>query len=259
MPGPGAHFFYAMSSGLALNSLSKNQFGAHHVLFYTMHVLSSSLFKLYSQASLTIIQCFLLGSAGGLSHFFLDYLFEVNTQLQGDISKQVYLDSILVVLGLLALLFFFFFYIYRFQTETPQASVQKSPPPQRSLFAALQSLFVGALRLLPFRMPTLETSAQRTSLPRTILASIIAWFRSNVPELWCLKGFLVRSVRLASFKMAVVLFLVASGYVKWLEFYKTSWKRPGIGEEADVGVIIFMAKYFVLPHLLCLLSMHRDQ
>lgn len=36
MPGPGAHFFYAMSSGLALNSLSKNRFGAHHVLFYTI-------------------------------------------------------------------------------------------------------------------------------------------------------------------------------------------------------------------------------
>lgn len=155
--------------------------------------------------------------------------------------------------------FLFFSFISRFQPETPQASVQKSHPPQRSLLAALQSLFVGALRLLPFRMPTLETSAQRTSLPRTILASIIAWFRSNFPELWCLKAFLVRSVRLTSFKMAVVLFLVASGYVKWLEFYKTSWKRPGIGEEADVGVIIFMAKYFVLPHLLCLLSMHRDQ
>lgn len=144
-------------------------------------------------------------------------------------------------------LIFFHLIISRFQPETPQASVQKSPPPQRSLFAALQSLFVEALRLLPFRMPTLETSAQRsTSLPRTILASIIAWFRSNFPELWCLKAFLVRSVRLTSFKMAVVLFLVASGYVKWLEFYKTSWKRPGIGEEADVGVIIFMAKYFVL-------------
>lgn len=154
--------------------------------------------------------------------------------------------------------YFFSSFISRFQPETPQASVQKSPPPpQRSLFAALQSLIVGALRLLPFRMPTLETSAQRTSLPRT--TPIIAWFRSNFPELWFLKAFLVRSVRLTSFKMAVVLFLVASGYVKWLEFYKTSWKRPGIGEEADVGVIIFMAKYFVLPHLLCLLSMHRDQ
>lgn len=36
MPGPGAHFFYAMASGLALNSLSGSQFGAHHVLFYTI-------------------------------------------------------------------------------------------------------------------------------------------------------------------------------------------------------------------------------
>jgi len=51
---------------------------------------------------------------------------------------------------------------------------------------------------------------------------------------------------------------IASLYCMWcaIQIYVISPCRPAIGEEADLGVIIFLTFYFFLPYGLCITSMH---
>lgn len=59
--------------------------------------------------------------------------------------------------------------------------------------------------------------------------------------------------------MSFALVLIATIYVGYLDWFKTTKHMSGIGEEADVGVVIFMAKYFIVPHLMCILAMHYER
>nr|XP_011464517.1 PREDICTED: uncharacterized protein LOC101301979 [Fragaria vesca subsp. vesca] len=310
MPGPGAHFFYAMTSGLALSSLSKQRFGAHHILFYTLQAfvgpdigvfgewifkdvlhhypqrlqkffmngihdpwgymwcsfglalvymyLSRLLLKwrwlrLYSQAPLTYIQSFLLGATGGISHFFMDSLFERKSRkleavlATGDANKQVYPFPVAIVAIILTSLFAVFFCIYRSgPARSPPPASHQSPPRLRSLFAPLRTLLISGWMAPP-------------CVPRSKFDSVCGCLRSAFPELWCLKSYVRSSIRLPSVCMGLFLCFVASVYVKFLEVYKTSTQYSGIGEEADVGVVIFMATYFLAPHLMCILAMHQEE
>lgn len=55
--------------------------------------------------------------------------------------------------------------------------------------------------------------------------------------------------------------IVASLYCLWCasQVYWANPRRPAVGEEADLGVLVFLATYFFLPHGLCIMSLHpRD-
>lgn len=57
--------------------------------------------------------------------------------------------------------------------------------------------------------------------------------------------------------MLLVIF-ITSLYCIWCiaQIYWISPRRPAVGEEADLGVLVFLAIYFFLPYGLCIMSMY---
>lgn len=53
--------------------------------------------------------------------------------------------------------------------------------------------------------------------------------------------------------------IIATLYCTWCvsQIYWRNPPQPAVGEEADLGVLVFLALYFFLPHALCLLSMNQ--
>lgn len=56
-----------------------------------------------------------------------------------------------------------------------------------------------------------------------------------------------------------LILMIASLYCLWCasQIYLRQPSQPAIGEEADLGVIIFLAIYLFLPHGFCVLSMNQ--
>lgn len=250
MPGPGPHMLYTLGAGQAVAAISGGRFSPHHCIVYTINAffgpdlgsfsewlssvfnagsalasfmenhihhpfyyplilglplsfLYSSLSKLairrgflnsVSGVSLTRKQCLMLITAGSLSHFFLDHLFEENGHSHmytwilstgwWEGRAPINPDAVVVVAFLCITLIFGFIYINRVK-------------PTKS-----------------FKKQTKESF---------ILILIIA----GLYALWC----------------ASQIFLMKPS-------------RPAVGEEADLGVIVFMAIYFFVPHWLCVMSMN---
>ncbi|EXC16040.1 hypothetical protein L484_002124 [Morus notabilis] len=253
MPGPGPHLMYAMSSGVALTALSNGRFGPHHTLTYTLNaffgpdigsfsewlgstigfgfgfgsgladaihhpfyyvlilgiplcffyswlssfLLRRSLLHSLSGVALTKRQCLLLISAGSLSHFFLDHLFEEN----GHSSMYTWIlstgwwktrapinpDAVVVVGLLCTCLLGGFIYINRVKSSN-----------------------------------TIKQQSNQSVKLILVLASLYC--------LWCVS-----------------------------QIYWVNPRRPAVGEEADLGIFVFLATYLFLPHYLCILSTHpRD-
>lgn len=55
-----------------------------------------------------------------------------------------------------------------------------------------------------------------------------------------------------------LMLIIASLYCLWCasQVYWANPRRPAVGEEADLGVLVFLATYFFLPHCLCIMSMY---
>ncbi|KAJ4769240.1 polyprotein [Rhynchospora pubera] len=251
MPGPGAHMMYTLAVGSALMRLTRGSFSPHHCLVYALNAflgpdlgsfaewlssvlglgrgLGSSLMDLvhdplwytvllgfplcvfYSWVSsklhrlglldsisgvpLNRKQCLFLVSAGSLSHFFLDHLFEENGNSKmykwvlstgwWKGTAPIDVDSVLVIGLLCSILLAGFVYINRVKNG--------------------------------------------------------------------------QSVNSKSNKSLLLIYVVATLYCMWCAFqnYLRNPPRPAIGEEADLGVIIFLGIYFFIPHGLCILSMNQ--
>ena len=58
-----------------------------------------------------------------------------------------------------------------------------------------------------------------------------------------------------SLKLIIV---IAFLYGLWCasQIYLVNPRRPAVGEEADLGVLVFLFMYFFLPHYLCIASMN---
>ncbi|KAJ4849186.1 hypothetical protein Tsubulata_044778 [Turnera subulata] len=256
MPGPGPHMMYAMGSGLALTSLTNGRFSPHHTLTYTINaffgpdigsfsewlgsllggsaqslgsnladyihdpfyyililgfplcVLYSWVSKLLLQrkvldsvsgASLSRRQCFFLVSAGCLSHFFLDHLFEEN----GHSTTYTWI---------------------------------------------------------------LSTGWWKNRAPVNPDAVVVVGFLCTC----LLGGFVyinrvssVKSIQKQSYQSLNLMLIIVSLYCLWCasQIYWVNPRRPAVGEEADLGVLVFLAAYFFLPHGLCIMSLnprHHD-
>ncbi|OMO59807.1 hypothetical protein COLO4_34057 [Corchorus olitorius] len=256
MPGPGPHLMYAMSSGLGLTHLSKGRFTPHHTLTYTVNAffgpdigsfsdwLSSTLFPapsflsslpdaihhpfyyvlilgfplcvFYSWVSTLLVQrnlldsvsgvplsrrqCLLLISAGSLSHFFLDHLFEVD-------------DSSLSSARLI---------IYDLKDGVAEGRAPVNPD---------AVIVVGLL-----------------------CTCLIGGF------IYINRARLTKSPGKQSYHSMKLILMIASLYCLWCasQIYWVNPRRPAVGEEADLGVFVFMATYFFLPHCLCILSNNED-
>ncbi|XP_051136811.1 uncharacterized protein LOC127255352 isoform X2 [Andrographis paniculata] len=242
MPGPGPHTIYALGSGQALMYASGGRFGPHHCVTYAINaffgpdmgsfadwlssfspgsgrvlgssvehwihhpfyyplILSLPLSLLYSRlsrlllrkgilsgAALNLRQCILLISAGSLSHFFLDHLFEENGHTSmytwilstgwWETRASINLDSVVVISILCTVLIGGFIYIHRLKSEHRK-----------------------------------------------------------------------------SMKLIVA---VAGAYCLWCasQIYVVVPRRPAVGEEADLGVLVFLAVFYFLPHWFCIMSMN---
>ncbi|XP_057952596.1 uncharacterized protein LOC131146818 isoform X1 [Malania oleifera] len=250
MPGPGPHMMYALGSAVGLTSVSGGRFGPHHSLtyalnaffgpdigsfaewlastfarggssvssvaelihdpFYYILILGFPLSLLYSWVSRVLLQrgfldsfsgaplnrrqCLFLISAGSLSHFFLDHLFEEN----GHSSMYTWIlstgwwkgrapinpDAVVVIGFLCSCLIGGFIYINRVRSSK---SIRKQSTQQIKLLLAVAALY----------------------------------------SLWCAS-----------------------------QIYWVKPRQPAVGEEADLGVIVFLAIYFFLPHSLCIMAMN---
>ncbi|XP_021718965.1 uncharacterized protein LOC110686666 isoform X1 [Chenopodium quinoa] len=250
MPGPGPHMIYTLGSGLGLMVASNGRFSPHHCLcysinaffgpdigsflewltstvgfgdsvgsavadyihhpFYYVVLLSFPLSLLYSWASrvalhkgildslsgvpLTRLQCFFLITAGSLSHFFLDHLFEEN----GKSSVYTWIlstgwwanrapinpDAVIVISLLCTGLILGFIYIHR---VGPSKSIKTQYTQSVKLIITIAALYC----------------------------------------LWCAS-----------------------------QIYLVQPRRPAVGEEADLGVLVFLFMYFFFPHSLCIRSMN---
>ncbi|KAJ7564490.1 hypothetical protein O6H91_02G019400 [Diphasiastrum complanatum] len=246
MPGPGPHLMYTLGVGTGLMHLSKGRFTPYHCLVYTINaflgpdlgsfsewlaqtsgvgeafgsqimsfvhhpfyyilflglplsVLYSRLSKFLLQkglfaTSIGIWQCLCLITAGCLSHFFLDNLFEEN----GKTPMMIWILSTgwwkgrapisqpsVVVVGLLCIsLIGLFIYLNRSGTRKP---------------------FV--------------TRVWHTFISLGVIAALYS--------LWCAS-----------------------------QIYFPEQPHPAVGEEADLGVLVFLTVFFFFPHGLCVYSMH---
>lgn len=70
-----------------------------------------------------------------------------------------------------------------------------------------------------------------------------------------------KSLSSKSNQSLLLISVVATLYCMWCAFqiYLRDPPRPAIGEEADLGVIIFLTIYFFLPHGFCILSMNQKE
>lgn len=76
---------------------------------------------------------------------------------------------------------------------------------------------------------------------------------NRVKPLKLLKLRVINSVKL--------ILVIATLYCLWCatQMYLVRPRRPAVGEEADLGVLVFLGIYFFLPHWLCIMSMNsRD-
>ncbi|KAD2806029.1 hypothetical protein R6Q59_028989 [Mikania micrantha] len=253
MPGPGPHMMYALGTGQALMSISNGRFSPHHCIIYALNaffgpdigsfaewltstvglgavfgssvekfihdpifyilVLGIPLSLLYNRASrlfiskgyldsisgvpLTVKQCLLLISAGSLSHFFLDHLFEENGRST--------------------------VYTWILSTGWWKGRAPVNPDAVVVIGFLCTCLVVGFIRINRMK-----------------------------PE---------RSIKKQSGNSIKLLITIASIYCLWCasQMYLVDPPRPAVGEEADLGVILFLTVYFFVPHALCIMSMHPPE
>nr|KJB37000.1 hypothetical protein B456_006G187000 [Gossypium raimondii] len=224
MPGPGPHLMYAMSSGLALTHLTRGRFSPHHTLTYTLNA-------------------FFGPDIGSFSEWLTSVLFldsSVLAFLADSIHHPVYY---VLILGLPLCLFY---------------SWASGILVKRSLLDSVSGVPLSRKQCL------LLISAG--SFSHFFLDHL---FEENVGFLCtCLIGGFIyinrvglpKSTRKQSYQSMKLIMIIASLYSFWCasQTYWANPRRPAVGEEADLGVLVFLATYFLLPHGLCILSMNSE-
>ncbi|KAG4378732.1 hypothetical protein GLYMA_17G091200v4 [Glycine max] len=189
------------------------------------------------------MQCFLLISAGSFTHFFLDHLFE--KWLQRSLSKALLIMSYIM-------------------------PSNKAYPTPMSLQPCWGASFIRFSNILLF----INQENGKTTTYTWILST--GWWQSRAPVnpdavvvvvflCACLIGgffYLNRanasnSMMKKSYQSMLLVMSIACLYCLWcaIQIYWISPPRPAVGEEADLGVLVFLAIYFFLPYGLCIMSM----
>ncbi|RWR77078.1 hypothetical protein CKAN_00555100 [Cinnamomum micranthum f. kanehirae] len=255
MPGPGPHMIYTVGSGLGLMHVSNGRFSPQHCLIYAANAflgpdlgsfsewlasvlgrgrldilgslamdaihhpfyyvlllglpfsllynwlsrffLQRGLLDTFSGVPLSRKQCFLLVSAGSLSHFFLDHLFEEN----GHSSMYTWILSTGWWKG--------------------RAPIK---PDAVIVVGFLCSCLIGGFIFIN-RVKAGKSISTQTSQSIKLVLVIISLYC-----LWCTS-----------------------------QIYWRNPPQPAVGEEADLGVLVFLSIYFFLPHSLCIMSMNPKE
>ncbi|KAG4130751.1 hypothetical protein ERO13_D09G165200v2 [Gossypium hirsutum] len=225
MPGPGPHLMYAMSSGLALTHLTRGRFSPHHTLTYTLNA-------------------FFGPDTGSFSEWLTSVLFldsSVLAFLADSIHHPVYY---VLILGLPLCLFY---------SWASGVLVKRSLLDSVSGENGKSSMYTWIL----------STGWWINRAPVNPDAVVVVGFLCT-----CLIGGFIyinrvglpKSTRKQSYQSMKLIMIIASLYSFWCasQIYWANPRRPAVGEEADLGVLVFLATYFLLPHGLCILSMNSE-
>ncbi|KAL5544239.1 hypothetical protein UlMin_008023 [Ulmus minor] len=249
MPGPGPHLIYAMSSGLALTTLSNGRFTPHHTLTYTINAFFGPDIGSFSEWLASVIGI-------GFGEPFADA-----------IHHPFYY---VLVLGIP--LCFFYSWLSGFLLRNGILFSPSGVPLSRR--QCLLLLLAGSIS--HFFLDHLFEENGHSSMYTWILST--GWWQNRAPinpDAVVVVGFLCtcliggfiyinrvksfNSIKQQSSQSVKLIATVVSLYCLWCisQIYWINPRRPAVGEEADLGVLVFLATYFVLPHYLCILSMHR--
>lgn len=71
----------------------------------------------------------------------------------------------------------------------------------------------------------------------------------------------LKSIRSRSNASMRLILIIASLYCLWCasQIYLVNPRRAPVGEEADLGVLVFLGIYLCLPHGLCIMSMNPKE
>ncbi|OIW17722.1 hypothetical protein TanjilG_29072 [Lupinus angustifolius] len=254
MPGPGPHMMYAMGSGLGLSSISNGRFSPHHTLTYTVNAFFGPDIGSFSEW---------LGSLfGGPA----DY---VGSSLADLIHHPFYY---ILILGFPLSFLYSWISSYLIHTHLLD-SVSRVPLTRMQCF-----LLISAGSFTHFFLDHLFEENGKTTMYTWILST--GWWESRAPVnpdsvvlvglcCVCLIGGFVylnranatNSIKKKSYQSMLLILSIASLYCLWcaIQIYWMKPRRPAVGEEADLGVLVFLAIYFFLPYSLCIMSMNtRD-
>ncbi|KAK9279000.1 hypothetical protein L1049_028582 [Liquidambar formosana] len=250
MPGPGPHMMYAMGTGLGLTTISNGRFTPHHCLTYALNAFFGPDLGSFSEwltSTLGLAQS--LGSAiEGVIHHPFYYIMVLGFPLSVLYS---WVSRVFLRKGLL---------------DSPSGA----PLTRRQCF-----LLVSAGSLTHFFLDHLFEENGHSSMYTWILST--GWWKNRAPvnpDAVVVVGFLctcliggfiyinrvksLKSIRNQSNQSIKLVLIIASLYCLWCasQIYWVDPPRPAVGEEADLGVLVFLATYFFLPHSLCVMSMN---
>lgn len=248
MPGPGPHMMYAMGTGLAMTKLSNGRFSPHHTLTYTINAFFGPDIGSFSEWLGSFFGSSFGSSLADAIHHPFYYVLILGFPLCVLYSL---LSRILLLKGLLD-------------------SVSGVPLTKRQCF-----LLICAGSFSHFFLDHLFEENGQSSMYVWILST--GWWKGRAPInpdavvviavlCTCLIGGFIyinrvkpaKSARNQSYHSASLILIIASLYCLWC-FSQIFWVNPrqaAVGEEADLGVLVFLAIYFFLPHLFCIMSMN---
>lgn len=251
MPGPGPHLMYTMASGLALTTLTSGRFSPHHTLFYTINAFFGPDIGSFSEW---------LGSILGSS-----------LQLLGSSLADYIHDPFYYILILGLPLCVLYTWVSKILLQRKLLdSISGLPLSRRQCF-----LLVSAGSLSHFFLDHLFEENGHSSVYTWILST--GWWKNRAPVnpdavfvvgflCTCLIGGFIylnrvkpsKSTRIQSYQSLKLVLIIASLYCVWCgsQIYMVNPRRPAVGEEADLGVLVFLATYFFLPHWFCIMSMN---
>ncbi|KAJ9677693.1 hypothetical protein PVL29_022588 [Vitis rotundifolia] len=223
MPGPGPHMMYALGSSLGLMSTSNGRFSPHHSLAYAINAFFGPDLGSFSEW---------LTSTLGFGHSF------------GSALADVIHDP--------------FFYIV-------------------ILGLPLSFLYSWLSRVLLQRgfLDSVSGENGHSSMYTWILST--GWWKNRAPvnpDAVVVVGFLCasliggfiyinrlkpsKSIKKQTSQSVKLIAIIATLYCLWCasQIYWVNPRRAAVGEEADLGVLVFLAVYFFLPHAFCIMSMN---
>uniref|UniRef100_A0A7N0V1F1 Uncharacterized protein n=1 Tax=Kalanchoe fedtschenkoi TaxID=63787 RepID=A0A7N0V1F1_KALFE len=252
MPGPGPHMMYAMTTGLGLTAVSNGRFGPHHCLVYAVNAFFGPDIGSFSQW-LTSTLGFAQPSGSAVEdavHHPFYYVFILGLPLSvlySALSRWLLRKRILESFG---------------TTLT-----------RRQCFC-----LIAAGSLSHFFLDHLFEENGHSTMYTWILST--GWWEGRAPVnpdavfvigflCSCLIGGFIyinrvkpnKSVKEQASQSLRLVLLIATLYCLWctIQIYWLNPRRPAVGEEADLGVLVFLATYFFLPHSLCIMSMNAKE
>ncbi|CAM8939866.1 unnamed protein product [Rhodiola kirilowii] len=249
MPGPGPHMMYAMTTGLGLTAVSNGRFGPHHCLVYAVNAFFGPDIGSFSQW---------LTSTLGFAE-------SSGSAVEDAVHHPFYY---VLILGL--------------PLSVVYSAMSRLMLRRRFLESFGMALtrwqclcLIAAGSLSHFFLDHLFEENGHSKMYTWILST--GWWEGRAPVnpdavfvigflCSCLIGGFIyinrvkpnKSVTEQSSQSLRFVLFIATLYCLWctIQIYWLNPRRPAVGEEADLGVLVFLATYFFLPHSLCIMSMN---